>query len=220
VTLAATLTSIILQSWSLMATTNKLNQISQDFDGEVSGNLPMGWSQHQLGEGTTRWAVKESDSGKVFAQLTSKNPSMHFNLAVYDSLQVKDTTLTVRLRRISGKRDQGGGLIWRYLDEQNYYVVRANPLEDNVVMYKMEEGIRTDLPLVDAGRTYGMKVDKLGSSWHTLKLHAIDDEFTVYLDEKELFRVRDKTFTETGHVGLWTKADAVTWFDDFVVQVD
>ena len=84
----------------------------------------------------------------------------------------------------------------------------------------MEEGIRTDLPLVNAGRTYGTKVDKLGSNWHTLKLRAIDDEFTVYLDEKELFRVRDKTFAEEGRVGLWTKADAVTLFDDFFIQIN
>ncbi len=194
--------------------------MSWDFDGEVSENLPVGWSQHKLGEGTTSWAVQESDSGKVFAQLTSKNPSMHFNLAVHDKLHVKDVTLSVRLRRVSGKRDQGGGLIWRYLNERNYYVVRANPLEDNVVLYKMEEGIRTDLPLVNAGRTYGTKVDKLGSNWHALKLRAIDDEFTVYLDEKELFRVRDKTFTEEGRVGLWTKADAVTLFDDFFIQIN
>jgi hypothetical protein len=217
---ATVMAIIFLLTSHSFARTNKPEKTNWNFDGEVSGNLPVGWSQYKTGEGTTRWAVQEGDSGKVFAQLTSENPSMHFNIAVHDTLQAKDVTLSVRLRRVSGKRDQGGGLIWRYLDEQNYYVVRANPLEDNVVLYKMEGGIRTDLPLVDAGRTYGIKVDELGSNWHSLKLRAIDEEFTVYLDEKELFRVHDKTFSGKGRVGLWTKADAVTLFDDFVIQAN
>jgi len=87
-----------------------------------------------------------------------------------------------------------------------------------VVLYKMENGVRTDLPLVGVGRTYGVKVDPMGNDWHTLELRAEGDLFTVGLDNRELFQVRDTTFTEPGRVGLWTKADAVTQFDDFQVQ--
>lgn len=190
-----------------------------DFETDEAGRCPDGWSQHQWGAGTTRWAVQEGETGKVFGQLASENPNRHFNIAVYDRLRVKDVKLTVRLQARTGEHDQGGGLVWRYQDEGNHYIVRANPLEDNVVLYKMEKGVRTDLPLLGVGRTYGVKVRELGKTWHTLGLEASGDEFTVYLDGRELCRVLDQTHTEPGKIGLWTKADAVTWFDDLTVQV-
>lgn len=189
-----------------------------DFETESPGSLPAGWSEHSVGAGTTRWKLLQTASGRVLAQCASENPNRHFNLIVNDSLHEKDITLTVRFRAVSGKHDQGGGFVWRYQDERNHYIVRANPLEDNVVLYKMENGVRTDLPLVGAGRTYGVKVEGLGKEWHTLQLHAWEDEFIVFLDGSELFRVRDRTFDEPGRVGLWTKADAVTWFDDFHIE--
>ena len=113
--------------------------------------------------------------------------------------------------------DQGGGFVWRFTDANNYYVVRANPLEDNVVLYKVEKWKRTDLPLIGKGKTYGVNVPKLGSGWNDLKLTVQDDIFTVYLNGKQIFQVKDKTFTNVGKVGLWTKADAVSYFDDFKI---
>lgn len=218
--LAALLTVVSMQSGFSSSGKNMLNQFMWDFETERSDRIPRGWSQQSWGDGTTAWSVKETASGKVLAQLASQNPNRHYNMAVYDSLSAKNVSLTVRLRAITGKHDQGGGFVWRYLDEQNHYIVRANPLEGNVVLYKMEKGVRTNLPLVGAGSSYGLKVSPLGKSWHTLKLQALEDEFTVYLDGLELFRIRDTTFQEPGRVGLWTKSDAVTWFDDFFVQLD
>ena len=116
-----------------------------------------------------------------------------------------------------GGMDQGGGFVWRFTDADNYYVVRANPLEDNVVLYKVVKGKRTDLPLVDKGKTYGIEVEPLGNDWNTLKLTVKDNLFTVYLNDKELFQEMDETFIQAGKVGLWTKADAVTYFDDFEI---
>jgi hypothetical protein len=196
-----------------------VTQLAWDFEEDKPGRCPDGWAPHQWGKGTTEWRIEHSERGKVFAQLASENPNHHFNLAVYDGLSARNVTLTVRLQARTGKHDQGGGLVWRYQDESNYYIVRANPLEDNVVLYKMENGVRTDLPVVGAGRTYGVPVQGLGNAWHTLKLEAWGDEFTVSLDGRELFRVRDHTHREPGKIGLWTKADAVTWFDDLQVQV-
>ncbi len=86
-------------------------------------------------------------------------------------------------------------------------------------MYKVEDGKRTDLPLIGKGKTYGVDVEALGSGWNTLKLTVKNELFTVYLNDKEIFKVSDKTFTNAGKVGLWTKADAVTWFDDFQIKV-
>jgi len=186
-----------------------------DFENYVTGQLPEGWSQYYTGSGGTDWKVVDDNGNKVLAQLHSDNPNGHFNIIVNDAVSMKDMTLTVRLKGVTGKHDQGGGFIWRFTDKDNYYVVRSNPLEDNVVLYKVEKGKRTDLPLIDKGRTYGTDVPAQGDSWHTMKLTVKDDLFTVYLDDTELFRVRDSTFPDEGKVGLWTKADAVTYFDDF-----
>jgi len=125
--------------------------------------------------------------------------------------------LTVRLKGVSGKHDQGGGFVWRFTDKDNYYIVRANPLEDNVVLYKVQNGIRTDLPLIDKGKTYGVSVSKLGNGWNSMKLVVKNDLFSVFLNDKEIFKVQDNTFEGAGKVGLWSKADAVTYFDDFEI---
>ncbi len=188
------------------------------FDNCEAGKLPAGWTQGFTGKGTgTVWAVADDNGNKVLAQLSKENPSYHFNVVVYDGIELKNPTLEVRMKAITGRMDQGGGFVWRFSDFDNYYVVRANPLEDNVVLYKVEKGKRSDLPLVGEGRTYGMKVEPLGSGWNTLRLTAEDDLFTVYLNGKKLYEVRDTTFTGPGKIGLWTKADAVTWFDDLKV---
>ncbi len=189
-----------------------------DFENYVSGQLPEGWSQYYSGPGGTNWKVVDENGNKVLAQLYSDNPNGHFNIIVNDVLTLKNMTLSVRLKGVNGSLDQGGGFIWRFTDKENYYVVRSNPLEDNVVLYKVENGKRTDLPLIDKGRTYGVDVPSLGDSWHTMKLNVKGDLFTVYLDEGELFRVQDTTFPDAGQIGLWTKADAVTYFDEYVIE--
>lgn len=193
--------------------------IQFDFENQPAGQLPDGWSEYYTGSGGTEWKVKEDNGNKVLSQLYSDNPNNHFNVAVNNDIMAQDMVLTVRLKGITGNHDQGGGFVWRYTDKNNYYVVRANPLEDNVVLYKVEEGKRTDLPLVGKGKTYGVDVPPLGNGWNTMKLEVKDDLFTVFLNGKEIFKVQDKTFTNAGKVGLWTKADAVTYFDDLKITV-
>lgn len=193
--------------------------LAWDFEDTSPGGLPSGWSQQAWGEGKTHWEVLETDSGHVLAQVASGNPNRHFNLVVYDPLRVRNVTLKVRLRAAGGLQDQGGGFVWRYQDERNHYIVRANPLENNVVAYKMEDGIRTDLPRVGLGRSYGVQTDLPGTEWLTLQVDVMNEAFVVRLDGRELFRVVDDTHSGPGKVGLWTKADAVTWFDDFSVRV-
>ena len=192
------------------------------FSNNEIGEIPSGWSQYFTGKGkSTDWKVVDDNGNKVVAQLSEKHPNYHFNEIVYDGFKVKNVEMVVEIKGVKGEMDQGGGFVWRFIDADNYYVVRANPLEDNVVLYKVENGKRTDLPLIGLGKTYGVDVEVLGSGWNTLGLKVVDNIFTVYLNKKQIFQVDDKTFPNAGKIGLWTKADAVTYFDDLqVIKID
>jgi len=191
-----------------------------DFENYKLGKLPQDWSQFTTGKDSkTEWKIVQDQNNKVLAQWSDKHPNYHFNIAIYNNLSAKNLDLKVQFKAVKGHMDQGGGLVWRFKDPNNYYVVRANPLEDNVVLYKVENGIRSDLALVGEGKTYGMNVSKLGQNWNRLRLLAQNDLFTVYLNDKKLFEVKDQSFKNKGKTGLWTKADAVTYFDDFQINV-
>ncbi len=193
---------------------------SFNFENYEIEKIPNGWSQYFTGKGNgTEWKIIDDNGNKVLSQLSYENPNYHFNEIVFDSIEVKNVELKVRLKGVSGRMDQGGGFVWRFIDADNYYVVRANPLEDNVVLYKVENGKRTDLALINKGRTYGVDVEPLGDTWNNLKITVIDSLFTVFLNDKQIFQVKDKTFTRAGKIGLWTKADAVTYFDDFRINI-
>ncbi len=188
------------------------------FKNNEIGKIPNGWSQHFTGKGKkTEWKIIDDSGNNVLAQLSEDNPNYHFNEIVFDAFKIKNVELRVKIKGVKGNMDQGGGFIWRFIDADNYYVVRANPLENNVVLYKVENGKRTDLPLIDKGKTYGVDVEPLGNSWNDFKLTVVDNLFTIYLNNTQLFQVEDKTFTKAGKIGLWTKADALTYFDDFQV---
>jgi len=188
------------------------------FDNYESGKIPSGWAQYYTGvSDTTDWKIIDDGGNNVLAQLSEEDVSGHFNEIVFNGFKLKNVELQVKVKGVKGKRDQGGGFVWRFIDANNHYIVRANPLEDNVVLYKMENGVRTDLPLVGKGKTYGVDVEPLGPGWNSLKLTVVDNLFTVYLNDKQLFQVADETFKNAGKIGLWTKADAVSYFDDFQV---
>jgi len=191
-----------------------------DFENYEADKIPENWSEYFTGKGDkTKWKIVDDNGNKVLAQLSQGSENYHFNEIVFNGFKAKNVKLEVRMKGVKGKMDQGGGFVWRFIDKDNYYVVRANPLEDNVVLYKVEKGIRTDLAVLGKGRTYGMEVPPLGNGWNNLKLMVVDDLFIVYLNFKEIFRVKDSTFMQAGKVGLWTKADAVSYFDDFMVKV-
>ena len=196
-----------------------VNDTLFSFEEYTENKIPAGWTQCITGRGSgTDWAILNDKGNKVLAQLSSENPNYHFNDIVYDGFIVKNVELKVSMKGVDGRMDQGGGFIWRFTDRNNYYVVRANPLEDNVVLYKVVNGKRTDLPLKGQGRTYGVNVKPLGNDWNELKLTVKDNLFTVYLNDKEIFQVEDDTFIDAGKIGLWTKADAVSYFDNFTVK--
>jgi hypothetical protein len=163
------------------------------------------------------WVVQVDGANKVLAQTDPDPTRPRFPVAVITDLAAADVDLSVRFKPISGQIDQAGGLVWRYQNQDNYYIVRANALEHNVVLYKVEGGKRMDLPLKGEGRTYGKKTEVPADQWSTLRVVANGPLFEVYFNGAKLYEVEDDTFSAPGKVGLWTKADSVTQFDDLTV---
>ncbi len=192
-----------------------------NFDDARPGTLPSGWTVAMTHEGgAPKWEVLPDSTAPskphVLAQTSHDPTSGRFPLAIYQQATFKDGEVSVRCKAISGKVDQACGIVFRYRDENNYYIVRANALENNVVLYKVESGKRSSIaPRGTPPKTYGVKERVPSGAWNTLAVSFGDDRFTVTFNGKKLFDVEDSTFQDAGKVGLWTKADSVTHFDDF-----
>jgi hypothetical protein len=154
----------------------------------------------------------------VLAQVDPDSTSYRFPVCIYDQLQAQDVQVSVKIKPVSGSEDQAAGIVWRYKDTNNYYIVRANALEDNVVLYKVQNGKRTDLPLKGVGRTYGKKTEVPSGQWSSFSVKATGNLFEVSFNGQKLFEVEDNTFPAAGKIGLWTKADSVTYFDDLLIE--
>jgi hypothetical protein len=184
------------------------------FGDTPAGQLPKEFETGLTGGGPPpRWEVvadPTATDGKALAQLSTDQTGLRFPLAVHPSTAVSDVEVSTRFKAVSGKVDQAGGLAVRLKDQNNYYVTRANALEDNVRLYRVVNGRRQQLASANAKVTPG--------EWHTLTLRAERDRFTVSFDGKQLLDHRDSTFTSPGKVALWTKADSVTRFESLAVK--
>jgi hypothetical protein len=186
------------------------------FDKGSVGQVPAGWTVAKTGKGEgSKWqvvadATAPSKSGVALAQV-AESPNAVFNLCVANDTSFKDVTLSVAFKAIKGKNDQGGGLVWRYQDANTYYVARMNPLEDNYRVYKVVAGKRIQL-----GTEENLPI-KAGE-WHRLKVSMAGDHIQCFLDGKKMLDARDATILAAGKVGLWSKSDAQTHFDEFQVS--
>jgi hypothetical protein len=196
-----------------------------DFEAAEVAKLPAQWSAAMTSEGgAPRWVI-ERDPGspageKVLAQLSDDRTSGRFPLAIYDAAEATNGEISVRFKPISGRVDQAAGLVWRYRDANNYYVVRANARENNIVLYKVENGRRTSLGTLGRPDDYGVKHTVPGQQWSTLGVAFRGPRFAVSFNGEKLFEVEDSTFAAAGKVGLWTKADSVTYFDGFEISAE
>jgi hypothetical protein len=179
------------------------------------GKLPNKWMAAKTGKGEgSVWKVVADDSapsksGFALAQ-TAAGPSALFNLCVADGATFKDVEIQVSFKAIRGDIDQGGGVVWRYQDADNYCVARYNPLEGNFRVYTVIAGKRKQLATAE-------NLKEASGAWHTIRVtHHENGEIKCYLNDKNHLTVReDKTIDKPGRVGLWTKADAQTHFDGF-----
>lgn len=172
------------------------------FKDDAEGKAPAGFRQ-EVGE----WKVVSADGEKVLAQ-QAKNSNSVFNLAFVSDSKAKDVDLSVRMKANAGETDQGGGLVWRGKDKNNYYLARFNPLEDNFRLYKVEGGKRSMFLNADIKATPG---------WHTLRVTMKGDQMETFFDGKKYHEHKDATFPGAGMIGLWSKADAQSYFDDLTL---
>lgn len=210
--MTCTLAGLLCVAVAAEETTPTILRFSKGDRGGVPGN----WKAEQTGEGKgSEWEVVEdrttpSKTGYALAQ-KAKGPSRLFNLCVAEKTKFKDGVVSVWFKPMAGKIDQGGGLVWRYKDAKNYYTCRYNPLEDNFRLYKVVDGKRMQLATKE-------EISLPAGKWYSMSITQKGNEITCTLSGNEYLKVKDDTFKDEGKVGLWTKADAQTSFDNLVIK--
>lgn len=186
-----------------------------DLKGSGSDVLPRGFIFARTGGGQPGdWRAQpgEADAGgPILAQVSADPTDNRFPLAIYNRVSGTDVDVSVRFKAVAGRVDRAAGLAVRLLDVENYYIARANALEDNVTLYRVVKGVRQEIKGVAAKVPSGV--------WHSLGLKAVGTELTVSFNGKALFTATDRTFASAGKIGLWTKADSVTQFSSLAIKV-
>ena len=195
-------------SWAVAAAQTG-GPISVDLSAAGPEGTPAQFTFSRTGEGDNgKWTLvgdPTAANGRAIAQVSTDRTDYRFPLAIYQPYSGRDLEVSVRLKPVAGQVDEAGGIAVRLQTPDNYYIARANALEDNVRFYKVVKGRRQQLA--------GANLKVTANQWHTLALKAEGDRFTVSFDGKALFSTQDRTFPDAGKVALWTKADSITYFD-------
>jgi hypothetical protein len=178
-----------------------------NFDNMKTGAPPQGWTATQTGSGEAKWSVERDNSAPSRPNILRQSGQATFPVCFKNDTNVKDGFVEVKFKPVAGREDQAGGVIWRLQNANNYYIARANALENNVTIYHTISGKRTEKKRANMQVTSGV--------WHTLHVDFSGGRFIVTYDGKKAFEWDDNTFKDAGKVGVWTKADSVTEFDDF-----
>ncbi len=190
------------------------DEVEWSFEKSEVGSVPKGWKAAETsGKGkTATWKVISggAESKKAVAITENKNSGSTYNLLIAKETNYKDLEVSVKVKSMTGRQDQGGGPIWRAKDADNYYIARWNPLENNFRVYYVKDGRRTQLATADIATDPG--------KWHEIEIKHVGNKIVAEFDDEKVIEIEDSTFAEGGMVGLWTKADAATAFDDFEVE--
>jgi len=178
-----------------------------NFDDAKAGALPSGWNATQTGSGSAKWSVEKDDSAPSKPNVLKQSGAATFPVCIKNDTHIKDGFVDVRFKPVAGKEDQAGGVIWRVQDANNYYIARANALEDNVTIYHTIGGKRVAFKSINTKVKPGV--------WHTLRVDFEGNKFTVTFDGNKVIEAIDESFANAGKVSVWTKADSVTEFDNF-----
>jgi len=201
--------TIFVKGLFIMATLFSATAAAQTagFDSDAVGALPPGWRAGVTGRGAPRWTVEADASAPSRPNVLKQSGSGTFPWCVRPDVALTDGWVEVKFKPLSGREDQAGGVVWRWKDGDNYYIARANALENNVSLYYTASGRRNTLKYVDAPVP--------GNTWHTLRVEFAGKAIRVIYDGKPTIEMEDTHITGAGAVGVWTKADSVTLFDDF-----
>jgi len=178
-----------------------------NFDDMKTGTAPAGWTATQTGSGSAKWSVEKDESAPSKPNVLKQSGAATFPVCIKNDTNLTDGFVEVKFKPVAGKEDQAGGVIWRVQDANNYYVARANALEDNVTIYHTINGKRV------AFKNINTKV--MSGVWHTLRVDFAGNKFSVTFDGNKVIDATDESFANAGKVGVWTKADSVTEFDNF-----
>jgi hypothetical protein len=199
--------TLLLASLAATAVAAVSSADTVNFDNVNAGAAPPGWTATQTGSGSAKWSVEKDDSAPSKPNALRQSGQATFPVCFKNETNLKDGFVEVKFNPVSGKEDQAGGVIWRVRDANNYYIARANALEDNVTIYHTINGKRVAFKNINTKVTSGV--------WHTLRVDFEGNKFTVSFDGKKVIEANDESFKEAGKVGVWTKADSVTLFDNF-----
>lgn len=188
--------------------------ITYNFDSDSVGAMPAKFHSARTGQGTEgQWVVMADPTApskpNVVAQTSTDTTDYRFPLLIADEGSFKDLELTVRFKPVSGKVDRAGGLVFRLKDANNYYIVRANAAENNYRLYHVINGSRRQFA--------GANLKVTSGEWHELRVECVGNKIICYYDGTKKIEATDDTFKDAGKIGLWTKADSVTYFDDLRV---
>ncbi len=178
-----------------------------NFDGLPTGAPPPGWTATQTGQGHARWIVEADASAPSRPNVLKQSGEASYPVCLKRNTNLQDGFVEVKFKPLAGKEDQAGGVVWRAKDADNYYVARANALEDNVTIYHTLNGRRVAFKNTNTRVTSG--------EWHTLRVDFEGNHFTVAFDGAKVIEATDNSIRAPGEVGVWTKSDSVTLFDDF-----
>jgi hypothetical protein len=193
---------------------NDMSNHAVSFENANIGATPEGWTSTLTGSGDPKWTVESDPTAPSKLTVLRQSGRATYPLILKNDTNIKDGFVEVKFKAVAGSEDRAAGIVWRAKDANNYYVVRANALEDNVVLYKTVKGTRSSIDIVGRKGGYGVNAAVPSGTWHTLRIDFKGQRFGVSFNGKQLFEVDDSTFTDAGKIGLWTKADSVTLFDE------
>jgi len=180
---------------------------TENFDAAMPGVAPPGWTATKTGPGEPKWTVERDETAPSPPLVLRQSGAAKYPVCLKDDPKIKDGFVEVKFKPVAGQEDRAGGVVWRAQDADNYYVARANALEDNVTIYHTVGGKRVAFQNVERKVASG--------TWHTLRVDFSGNRFVVTFDGEKVIDATDDSFPGAGRVGVWTKADSVTSFDDF-----
>jgi hypothetical protein len=192
---------------AMVVTATAAQAETESFDQVKVGELPTDWTCGVTGRGSPKWSVEADDSASSKPNVLKQSGSGTFPWCAKKTVSITDGSVEVKFKPLQGREDQAGGIVWRWKDGDNYYIARGNALENNVSLYYTEKARRNTIKYVNA--------PVARNQWHTLRVEFSGKRIRVALDGKQYIEVEDSHISGPGAVGVWTKADSITAFDDF-----